>query len=133
MKQSKFRAFDTALNKMVVTGFHVIGEVTMFDMIQQHLHENMLDSKSTLHALDRIIISEWTTKQDGQGTDVYEGDIIEFDHEEWGDMVSNIHIVTWDDEYAEWNFGGGNVSDMEYRKVIGNIFETPHLIPNESI
>jgi hypothetical protein len=66
-------------------------------------------------------------KTDSVGVEVYDGDIVEFDREEWGDD-NNIHVVSWDQEDACWCFGGGTASDMEWRTVIGNIYENPNLI-----
>lgn len=40
MRDIKFRAFDKRTNHMIATGFHVIGEVTMFGMIDEYLHMN---------------------------------------------------------------------------------------------
>ncbi len=70
----------------------------------------------------------FTGKQDCKGVDVYDGDIIDFDKNEWGGD-GNIHLVEWNDHDAEWSFGGGTTSDMEWRTVIGNVYETPNLIP----
>jgi hypothetical protein len=72
--------------------------------------------------------SQFTGKHDKNGKEIYEGDIIKFDPNEWGGD-DNIHVVTWDDHNAEWSWGGGGVSDMRFRKVIGNIYENPELIP----
>lgn len=67
-----------------------------------------------------------TGKKDSKGTPIYGNDIIEFDKKEWGGE-NNIHKVTWDEEEACWCFGGGAVSDMGWRTVIGNKFENPDL------
>lgn len=74
-------------------------------------------------------VSMFTGKRDKNGKEIWEGDIIEFDEIEWGGK-DNKHLVSWDERDARWDFGGGTVSDMEWRKVIGNIFETPELLYN---
>lgn len=79
---------------------------------------------------ERFELMEGTGKKDKSGTEVFGGDIIEFDKEEWR-FEGNIHIVSWDTEGACWDFGGGTANDMHFRKVIGNIHATPHLIPEK--
>lgn len=73
-------------------------------------------------------VGQFTGKQDRNGDDIYEGDIIEFDAKEWGDNETNIHLVEWNDSSAEWSWGGGCTSDMEWRKIIGNIYENSELL-----
>jgi hypothetical protein len=72
--------------------------------------------------------SQFTGKYDKNAIEIWEGDIIEFDRNEWGGD-DNIHVVTWDDDNAEWSWGGGSTSNMRFRKVIGNIYENLELIP----
>lgn len=74
------------------------------------------------------IVMQSTGKFDCNKKEIFDGDIIEFNRKEWG-SDNNIHIVTWDDSNAAWCFGGGTVSDMEWRTVIGNIHEDKALIP----
>lgn len=74
-----------------------------------------------------IDLMQFTGQQDSNGDDIWEGDIIEFDLNEWGGK-DNIHVVSWDDRNAEWCWGGGTTGDMEWRTVIGNIYENLELI-----
>lgn len=72
--------------------------------------------------MEGIKIMQFTGKYDCNNTPIYEGDIIEFDREEWGGD-DNIHTVEWDDDNAEWSWGGGTTNDMHHRTVIGNIYQ----------
>lgn len=101
---------------------------------EQLVHnENMNLFPNLFHLLLRedVIDMQFTGKQclnrEGVLTDIYEGDIFEFDRQEWGGD-NNIHVVEWDEHNAEWCFGGGSVNDMEWRTLIGNIYENPELI-----
>ena len=76
---------------------------------------------------ERYILQQYTGKKDGEGNKIFDGDIVLFDRREWGGD-DNIHVVSWDNENAEWCWGGGSTSDMCWRKVIGNIYETPELL-----
>ena len=78
-----------------------------------------------------IKLMQFTGKKDCQGKDVYEGDIVKFDRQEWGGD-DNIHVVSWNEKDAEWCWGGGGTSDMEWRTVIGNIYENPELLSQDA-
>jgi len=69
----------------------------------------------------RFTFMQFTGKQDSKGTNIYEGDKIEFDAREWG-SDDNVFVVEWDENNACWDFGGGSVSDMEFRTVVGHIY-----------
>ncbi|MCK5602955.1 hypothetical protein KAR91_13820 [Candidatus Pacearchaeota archaeon] len=97
-----------------------------------------LDNNGKLHYLhngkiSKEICSEWiipvfcTGKKDMNNKDIYNYDILEFDKKEWGDN-SNIHLVSWDAYNACWDFGGGTVSDMHFRRVIGSKLLNPELL-----
>jgi uncharacterized phage protein (TIGR01671 family) len=68
---------------------------------------------------DRYELSLFTGLNDKNGAEIYEGDIIEWDAEEWGSPYREI---------VEWNFDLLSARQNEwnqYGKVIGNIYENP--------
>lgn len=77
--------------------------------------------------IDDVELMQFTGIKDKNDVEIYEGDIVNFDKVEWGGD-NNIHVVTWDKTYGCWCFGGGSISDMEFREVIGNIYENPELL-----
>lgn len=77
-------------------------------------------------------VGQFTGFRDKEKKDIYAGDIIEFDRNEWGGE-GNIHVVSWDNQDGCWDWGGGTTSDMGYRKVIGNIYQNPELIQPVSL
>lgn len=74
--------------------------------------------------IDDAIVMLWTGLKDREGTDIYDGDILEFDADEWGSPSDNRWPVTWDYHAACWDTGGGTNSECsEWKTVVGNIYE----------
>jgi hypothetical protein len=120
MRDLRLRAFDKMTGKMIVTGFHVFGEVTMFHLIDQYIYENPGDKKYNsglemeLNRKDDIEIMQYTGHR-LRDKDIYEYDIIRQEEEgEDGDEVT-YYIVIW---LQEWSmFAGLRVND-EYQDYI---------------
>jgi uncharacterized phage protein (TIGR01671 family) len=124
MRNPKFRAWDSKNKKFPFIGFHVIGEVSAFDLLKQY----------RLEEWDDIKISEWTGLVDKTGNDIYEGDIVKY---QWEKFDHDIEETTGEVFFEDGIFYFDRVfnfatNDSNFRKenleVIGNIFETPNLL-----
>jgi hypothetical protein len=133
MREIKFRAWDTKLKKMIFTGFHLIGEVMAFDLIEQYCLENKADANSSIERWNDIEVMQYTGLKDKNGKEIYEGDILSY-----GQYSDNsgpcLHIVRWDTGDA-----GFVTHEIAFQKqdfpldtynaeVIGNIYENPKLL-----
>lgn len=131
MRAMIFRAYDKATNRMLVTGFHVLGEVTAFGVIEQMLIEEPV-GKTTLERMGDVILMQFTGRKDKNGFDIYEGDIVKINWADYryGEVVCK---VEWNNENACFDFGAGAVSEVAWsHEVIGNIHQHPELLNNKT-
>ena len=149
MREIKFRAWDKKLKQFIkeAHGFHVIGEVTAFDMIQGYCCENKAGANSSLERIGDIEIQQFTGLRDKNGTEIYEGDILESvseivhlaDNRPTGKIAVKRFFMGFQEEYSRFQLQ--RISDgrfellphsqflfSHYYSVIGNIYENPELL-----
>ena len=131
---------------MIVTGFHVFGECTLFNVIGHYLHEKALD-KDPIDRYDDVVIMQFTGLLDNNKKEIYEGDIVRYAYD-WdysdkemkvrvfkkGKKASYIGRVDWEgDEYAHFVVNPYRINlapAMHLTEIIGNIYENPELLAN---
>jgi len=155
-REIKFRAWDKYLNKMICTGFNIIGEVTVFSGLEIMIQETPIHDASSLDRLLNLEIMQFTGLKDGKGIEIYEGDIVRILYTDWPSntdpnisledyMISISHIgeVVYqapsfgilffkEDRYGERPIGSFNYGSHGRLEVIGNIYENSNLINNLS-
>lgn len=115
----KFRAWSTKFNKFMAEGFHIIGEVILFNLLNQH----------SLEELNTLKIQEWTSFKDENGKDIYEGDILACSDSsitgKWPVGFANGCFVLDEIDLLEEYIMEDNILELV---VVGNIFENPELL-----
>lgn len=141
-REIRFRAWDKATNEMIVEGFHVFGEYTLFNIIGQYLLENAL-GKGSLERYNDVEVMQFTGLKDKNGKEIYEGDILRLHNEEedYG-MGPNYHyrqvFYKGGAFCVDWEFGEYDRTAIGWAldkwgldmstEVIGNIHENPELL-----
>ena len=71
-------------------------------------------------------LTEWTGLLDKNGVEIYEGDLLDFDIDEWG-MDFKPEVVTME-KLIDWDLCGTLSDISNFRAIIGNIYENPELL-----
>jgi len=125
MREIKFRAWDKRNKKMILTGFHILGETTCCGLIEQCLLENMKEGESLLNRHNDIVFMQYTGQKDETGKEIYEGDVIKF----WDIEMQRVRFeeVRFDDG-CFCAYGLGDNVFFENTIKVGNKYENPELL-----
>jgi uncharacterized phage protein (TIGR01671 family) len=133
MRNFRFRAWDAEKKVMVITGFHIIGETTAFDLLNQY----------SIKDFDNLVISQATGVNDKNGKEIYEFDIVKFNpcgaaDERYGTRIGVIQwnnnsalfaAVVYDSFQAQTVRGEESLFKASERFIVlGNVFENPKLV-----
>ena len=116
----KFRAFDAINKKFAFVGFDILGEVTLLGALDIYKHENSLSLDETLE----LKITQDTGAKDIQGTDIYEGDILQAPSGLYFLVAEHKEEMRWALLHKDTWY---NMNSGLYR-VIGNIYENANLL-----
>ena len=123
-REIKFRAWDKATKRIIAEGFHVIGEVTMFGMIEMYLSEHQCGKSSSLQRMNDVVLMQYTGLKDRNGKEIYEGDVMTHPEFKKGAILE----VCWRDGYYALSDWDCVRTDFGKGEVIGNIYENPKLV-----
>lgn len=142
MREIEFRVWDSRkksyFNKKDIA-IDNLGNIFVFEACDENdadlWHVRILSDPDN----ERYIIEENTGLTDKNGTEIYEGDIVEVKHSDW--IEPTIHVVKWcgDEKYPAFNLKPeldetvnnlalATQSDFFSVKVVGNIHENPELL-----
>src|ERR1700722_17320928 len=106
MRPIKFRAYDMVKHDWIATGFYIIGETTVFGMLEQFQAER---KENLIMAMNDIEITQYTGLDDMIGREIYEGDIIKVFNKKTG----------WTEGEVYFGFGKFKVNAMDLYELVG--------------
>lgn len=127
----KFRAWDRELNMM----FEVKSLVFTLNLATIASKNDLVPSRTC--SFDDIILMQSTGLLDKNGKEIFENDIVEWEHKDTGQLVRG--IVKYDTELGFWGMTDDRFNDLkpigylsnQRVTVLGNIYENPELVEVE--
>lgn len=127
MDLMKFRAWDEKKTIFALKGFHIMGECTVFDLVNQYKLENHCD----------LIITQYTGLKDRYGNELYCGDVVQYNRNSGYDGIN--FEVRWSPFRWGWtliSYNGDQLSNQytpdgdryNFIQLVGNVFENPDLM-----
>ena len=110
-----------------------IGTFICFDENPHYCHQYGYMEIDKIIQVDPETVCQFTGKYDGNGVEIFEHDIVQFDDGYYAEIL-------WDEDDALFNIYGGDASDIyeDFRTiesedvgVIGNVFDNPELMKGE--
>ena len=134
-RKIKFKCFNPITKKI-----YNVNYINFCDNSLSYIDEN---NKTIIEFIENINLMNFTNLKDIQGTEIYEGDIIEFDdYDRKSNNLKNVAVVVREDnvntlalqkfKYDNTEFTNkymDYIEDVfENSKVIGNIYQNPELL-----
>jgi uncharacterized phage protein (TIGR01671 family) len=147
-REIKFRAWDSFTKKWIATGFHILGEVNCFHIIDSELDKTKNPAYeenghySTLLRLNDAVITQFTGFTDKSGKEIYEGDIVKYGKDCYDidkpegeehyirEMINEVVFERGEFQHKDNSFGyeGEDLIPLDMCEIIGNIYENPELL-----
>ena len=131
MREIKFRAWDLKTKKMhTAENINFCGRKTV--TVQYNPVKKI--------CLDSAILMQYTGVKDKNGVEIYDGDIIHFPYDWFGDSGKDF-IVRWNESCCAFvrepisgsrMWGHASREILSMCEVVGNIYENPELVSNET-
>ena len=138
-REIKFRAWDGQTMRDVRSIHNVHSQVNVHADLCT-VKDDPLSNKAVIssHYTEynlKLHLMQYTGLKDRNGVEIYEGDVIKYITQYYGNKREHQKVVGWIDDMQDDSFG--EPLSMGYRfhggdiEVIGNIYETPDLLTNK--
>ena len=135
-REIKFRAFIEATSQMLnVFDMNFIKDEDNGRFVRMINNENFdANSKFISCRVDEVELMQYTGLKDKNGVEIYEGDIVEFYIDFGYGMQKVIAKITYKDSGFKYESLAGTdfMNIFNDVKIIGNIYENPELLNNQT-